>query len=134
MDIPALLRNGIATARKITLSAHVEVTHHMWTGQTFDGTPSYTDVTRLALVERKQKMVKSMSSGKDVMSHTYIGIIEPIAPVTATLPYVRVNPVDANDTFTIPDGTTVNVLNVDGFFDGGTGAPFYSQVFGGVET
>lgn len=130
MSLADVIRGSIATARAITLPLHVTVTHKAWTGQNFEGTPTFSSVDRKALVERKQKLVKTMS-GTEEMSSTYIGIIEEIAPTTAAPGYVRTNPVDVNDVFVLPDGTTVNVLAVDGFFDGGTGAPFYSQVYAG---
>lgn len=128
LNIPALLRNGIATARTITLSAHVTVTHRAWIGQTFDGTPTFVDKQYKALVERKQTLVKTMTGTEDT-SNTYIAILEQIAPTVANPGYVRTNPVDVNDHFVIPDGTEVTVMAVDGFFDGETGVPFYSQVY-----
>jgi len=128
VDIPKILRNGIATARKITLSAHVTVTHKAWVGQTYDGTPTYVSVDRLALVERKQTLVKTANGTEDT-SNTYIGIIEQITPITPNAGYTRTNPVDLQDHFIIPDGTEVTVMAVDGFFDGGTGVPLYSQVY-----
>lgn len=128
MSLATVLKKGIATARKVTLSLHVTVTHHAWVGQTFDGSPSYVDVNRLALVERKQRLVKTMD-GTEAMSTAYVGIIEEVAPTTPNVGFTRTNPVDVNDTFTLPDGTTAPVLAVDGFFDGGTGVPFYTQVW-----
>ena len=130
MSLADIIRNGIATARTITLPLHVTVTHRAWIGQNFEGTPTFIDTPRLALVERKQKLVKTMN-GTEEMSSTYIGIIEEIAPTTANAGYARTNPVDVNDKFVLPDGTEVSVMAVDGFFDGGTGVPFYSQAYAG---
>lgn len=130
MSLADIIRNGIALARTITLPLHVTVTHHVWVGQSFDGSVIFVDAPRQALVERKQKLVKTMQ-GTEEMSSAYIGIIEEITPTSPNAGYVRTNPVDVNDKFTLPDGTLVDVMAVDGFFDGGTGVPFYSQVYAG---
>ena len=132
MSLADILRSGIATARTITLPLHVTVTHKAWTGQDYEGTPTYDNnnlgTQRLALVERKQKLVRSMS-GTEEMSSTYIAFIEEVAPTTPTAGFTRTNPIDVNDVFTLPDGTTGPVLAVDGFFDGGTSVPYYSQIW-----
>lgn len=128
MSLADDVREGIAIAREETLSLHVWVTHKAWRGQTYDGTAVYQSKRRLALVERKQKLVRAMS-GTEEMSSAYIGFIEPVAPTIPLPGQVRTNPVDVNDVFILPDGTTGPVLAVDGFFDGGTGKPFYSQVY-----
>lgn len=105
------------------------MTHKIWKGQDYEGTPDYAVVVRKALVERKQKLVRNMTTGQEEMSQHYIGIIEEITPTTPNTGFVRTNPVDVNDVFVLPDGTTGPILVVDGFFDGGTGVPFYSQIF-----
>lgn len=128
MNIPKLLRNGIATARKITLSAHVTVTHRVWRGQTFDGAPDFVDVPRLALVVKKQTLVKTQNGTEDTSS-TYIAILEEITPTTPNAGYARTNPVDLQDHFIIPDGTELAVMAVGGMFDGGTGVPYYSEIW-----
>lgn len=129
MSLADILRNGIATARAITLPLHVTVTHHAWIGQDFEGTKLFTSVDRLALVERKQKLVRNLATGQEDTSQTYIAFIEELAPTTPNAGFTRTNPVDVNDEFTIPDGTRGPVMAVDGFFDGGTGVPFYSQAY-----
>ncbi len=129
MSLADIIRSGIATARSITLPLHVNVTHRAWTGQDFEGTATYVSTVHKALVERKQKLVHSLQTGQEDMSSDYIGILEEIAPTTANAGYVRTNPVDVNDRFILPDGRDVSVMAVDGFFDGGTGVPFYTQVY-----
>jgi hypothetical protein len=131
MSLADDIREAIGIARTETLDLHVTVTHHAWIGQSFDGSPQYLDVQRLAIVERKQKIVRNLQTGQQDVSNTYIGLLEEIAPTTPNPGYLRTNPVDVDDTFTLSDGTLVTVLAVDGFFDGGTGVPFYSQVWGG---
>jgi len=125
MGLDDLIRSGIATARTITLPLHVSITHRTWIAQSFDGTVTYTNVTRKALVERKQRLITD-KEGRQVMSSGYVGILEEITPNGAA---GRQEPVDTKDRITTPDGIDSPVLRVDGFFDGGTGVPFYSQVW-----
>lgn len=129
MSLADVIRGGIATARRITLSLHVDVTHKVWKGQTYEGVPDFAIVVRKALVERKQKLVKNMTTGQMEMSEHYLAFIEPIAPTTANAGQTRTNPVDVNDVFVLPDGSTGPIITVDGFFDGGTGVPYYTQVY-----
>lgn len=129
MSLADDIREAIGIARDETLDLHVTVTHRAWVGQTWDGAPSYVDTPRLALVERKQKLVRNLQTGTEDVSSTYIGILEEIAPTTPNAGYVRTNPVDVNDVFVLPDGTSGSAIAVDGFFDGGTGVPYYSQIY-----
>ena len=124
------VREAVAQARTETIDLHVNVTHKAWTGQNYLGTATFVSTVRKALVERKQKLVQTLSGTQDMSSH-YIAILEEIAPITPLAGYVRTNPVDVNDVFVLGDGTVVTVMAVDGFYDGGTGVPYYSQVYGG---
>lgn len=121
-----VIKQGIAVARSVTLDLHVTVQHYAWTSQSVDGTPTYAAaVPRKALVERKQKLVAG-PNGQMVMSEAYIAFLEEITPNGAT---GRVEPIDARDKIVMPDGVTGPILNVGGFFDGGTGVPFYSEIY-----
>lgn len=129
MSFADIIRNGIATARTVTLSLHVTVVHMAWTGQDMFGAPTYEITTnRLALAERKQKLVRTIAGTEELSQH-YVAFLEEIAPTTPTIPGTRTNPIDVNDVLVLPDGTTGPILAVDGFYDGGTGVPFYSQVY-----
>lgn len=126
MSLADVLRKGIATARKITDSLHVNVMFLAWTGQDVNGAPTYaTPRTLRALVTRMQTRVMT-DQGQYVMSNAQVVFIEPITPNGAAS---RVEPIDNRDVIILPDGVTGPILKVNGFFDGGTGAPFYSEVF-----
>jgi len=124
------IAEGIATIREELLSTMPLVTHRAWRGQTYDGVASYKNTQYHAIVEDKQKIVRTFSGTEEVSNH-YIGILEPITPVAATSPHVRTNPVDVNDRFILPSGLEVSVMAVDGFINAGTGLPYYSQVYCG---
>lgn len=128
MSLADTIRAGIATARGLTLPLHVDVVHNAWTGQDSRGDASYVTTTRKALVERKQQLVRSIA-GTQEMSKSYIAFLEEIEPTSPIVAGTRTNPIDVNDVFILPDGSTGPVLAVDGFFDGGTGVPYYSQVY-----
>lgn len=126
MSYASLVQNAIATARAITLDLHVDVQWKAWTGQNTKGKPDYADpVTLKALVEKKQKLVKTLD-GQMKMSVAYIAILQEVTPNGAT---GRTEPIDLQDKFILPDGTSGTILSVSGFFDGGTGVPFYSEVY-----
>lgn len=129
MSLADILRNGIATARSITLPLHVTVTHVAWTGEAYDGAPITAAKMYKALVDKKQRLVRNQQ-GQEVMSTCAIYVLEEIAPTTPILSTnPRSNPVDPRDKFICPDGTTGPIVSVDGFFDGGTGVPYYSQIY-----
>lgn len=129
MALVDTLRSGVATARAITLSFHVNVTIQQWIGQNSFGKAEYADTLTLkALVEQKSKSFKTRD-GQEAVSKSYIAILEPITPATPTGDNTRENPIDERDVITLPDGTTGPILDVTGFLDGGTGVPFFSEIY-----
>lgn len=129
MSLADDVREFIGIAREETLDLHVTVTFQAWLGQDNSGAATYSTTTPKALVEKKQQTIRN-ADGQLVQSSAYIGILEPLSPTTPNVGQTRNNPVDpARDIFTLPDGSTGPILRVDGFFDGGTGAPFYTQVW-----
>lgn len=129
MDLPAIIRGAVDIARDITISAHVTVTHKVWISQAQDGSPNFTSKERLALVEKKVRLVKD-PSGRLVQSTAAVYLLEEVPPTAAaSASSPRTNPVDPRDVFVLPDGFTGPIVAVDGFFDGGTGVPFYSRVY-----
>jgi hypothetical protein len=126
MGLSDIVRSGIATARSITLPLHVNVIHAAWTGQNQNGDATYAaPVVRKGLVERKQQVVRT-STGQEITARSYVAFLEEVAPNGAS---DRVEPIDDRDVIILPDGTTGPILATDGFFDGGTGVPYYSQVY-----
>lgn len=126
MDLPAIIRGAVGIAKDITLSAHVTVTHKVWISQAQDGSPTFTSKQRVALVERKVRLVKD-ASGRLVQSTAAVYLLEQVAPTSTTSP--RSNPIDPRDVFVLPDGTVGPIVAIDGFFDGGTAVPYYSRVY-----
>ena len=126
MGLLDVLRNGIALADSLTADLQDEVTHEAWIGQSFDGKPIYAEsVTRSAIVERKQRLIKT-ADGREVMSTHYIGFLRPIDPNGAA---DRQEPVDPRDRITLSNGSTGPIISLDGFMDRAFDRPMYTQVF-----
>ena len=130
MGLDEDVRSAVAEARTETLDLQVYVTHRAWTGQDYTGAASFIDTPRLAIVEAKQRSVRTKTGTEATSSH-YVGILEPIPPTsTLTTDQQRDNPIDVDqDRFILPDGRDLPILAIDGLFDGGTNAPYYSQVY-----
>jgi hypothetical protein len=126
MGLDTLVRGTVATANRVTSSLQVTVMHRAWIGRDVNTKPRYGDpIARKALVERKQRWFRS-PSGENVQSRTYIAFLEPIPANGAD---TRQEPIDGRDVLTLPDGTTGPILDVSGFMDPGTGAPYYAEVY-----
>lgn len=126
MGLLDVLRNGIALADSLTADLQDEVVHEAWIGQDFDGGAIYAvGVTRAAVVERKQRLIKT-TDGREVMSTHYVGFLRPIAPNGAT---GRQEPVDPRDRITLSNGSTGPIVSLDGFMDRAFDRPMYTQVF-----
>lgn len=126
MGLRDLIKNGVALADKLTADLQPTVTHSAWiattgTGKSVFGAP----MTRAAIVERKQKLVKT-GGGQELLSQHVVSFLRPVAPHGAA---GRSEPIDARDRITLPDGTTGPILHVDTFVDRVTGAGYYHQVF-----
>lgn len=126
MSLADVLRKGVATARKITLPLHVSVQFSAWIGQDGNGNPTYAAPRVLkALVNREVMNVKT-DNGQFIKSTAQIYFLEEVTPNGAA---ERIEPIDLKDIIIMPDGVTGPILKVDGFFDGGTSVPYYSQVY-----
>jgi hypothetical protein len=130
MGLAAIIRSGVATANKVTGGSgglQAIVLHNAWTGKLADGygTERYAgNVERRALVEFKQRMIKT-SSGQLLMSRATVTFLEPIEANGAT---GRQEPIDSRDVITLPDGTTGPILDISGFVNNETNAPYFSVV------
>lgn len=106
---------------------YANVVWKAWTGQDEDGTPSAPVVQVVpALVIRKTGVVKD-ASGQVITYHTYIGIFRPLTPISNSKR--SSHPVDMMDTFILPDGTTGPIVATDGYVNGQSGLPVYTQVY-----
>ena len=128
MGLADVVRSGVAIANSVTKTLQATVTHKQWIGPSDGyGTETYLDaVERTALVEFKQKMIKT-GSGQLVMSRATVTFLEPIPPIGAGVDG-RQEPIDSRDIITLPDGTTGPILDISGFVDSGTNAPFFGAV------
>ena len=126
MALDDIVRNAVATINTITGSLQVNVTHQAWTGQSGTGTPTYAaGVVRPAIVEKKTRD-RRMADGRVIMTIAYIVFIHPIAANGAA---GRVEPIDARDKFTLPDGTTGPVIDTNAFLDPNTNAGYLHEVW-----
>lgn len=114
-------------ADKVTARGGLQpkVRHRMWVGQDENTMPVYRDVMRDAIVEKKQRLIRTRDK-TEAMSQHYIGILRPIGDVTAA---GRRGPIDERDVFELPDGSTGPLLNWTGFVNGTTGKPYAAEVW-----
>lgn len=126
MGLADVIRAGVATAKALTLDLQVSVTHTPWIGQDTNGAmiPGPT-ATLKAIVERKQRMVRT-PSGQEVLSQYYVAFLEQVAPNGAA---GRTEPIDVKDALVLPGGVTGPILSIVGFYDAGTGYPFFTEVY-----
>lgn len=121
-----LVRSGVALADSLTTTLQPSVTHEAWTGNDGEGGYTYaTGVSRAALVERKQKMVRS-STGEEVMSTHVVTFLRPIAAQGTS---GRQEPIDPRDRITLPDGTRSSILSINAFIDKDTGRGYLHEVY-----
>lgn len=129
MALDTLIRRGVATADRLTASLQPEVTHEAWTGQSVSGAATYAaGVNRSALIEQKQRLHRA-GNGREVVTKAKITILRPVAPNGAA---GRTEPIDARDRFTLPDGSTGPIVDIEGFTDAGTGLPYFAEVWLGL--
>lgn len=126
MSLDAIVRAGLATAKKITADLQVDVTHAAWTGVDGYALPTFASaITRKAIVERRQRIIRT-TSGETVMSRATVLFLEPIKKNGAS---GRTEPIDPRDVITLPDGTTGPIVDVNGLMDPTTDRPYYAEVF-----
>lgn len=122
---------GVKIANKVTrsLKAQSYVTHYTWIRSDDAGAPVYDPpIKRIAIVDMQQKDYRT-SSGEMIVTAAYIGILEPITPHGAP---GRKEPVDPNDVFVLPDGTSGPIVDIGGFISGETDRPLFSEIWLGV--
>jgi hypothetical protein len=131
MGFDALFRAALSVANTITADLQTTVAHERWSGTNSYGKPTYlTAVDRLAIIEKKQKRVAG-PNGTEIVAHARVQFLAPIPD--ATLYGVeltnRRNPIDPRDRFTLPDGTTCPVVDIEGVFDPTTDRPYVEGVW-----
>jgi len=116
MGLLDTVRAGVAIANQLTTDLQATVTHRVFVSSGGSGSSQYTNVSRKALVTRKQRLVRS-SSGDMSMSQAQVVFLDPGVVVKEF------------DKIILPDGTTGPILNTDGFVDAVTGRPILTQVY-----
>jgi len=131
MALSDTVRSAIAVANGVTSGLQVYVQHYLWLEDDSYGKPIYsTPVSRLAIVEYNQQLVRSYS-GQDVMQLAKVTVLQPIVANGAE---GRKEPVDPRDKFVLPDGSTHAILSVEGMTDPATGFPYMFQISLGGNT
>jgi hypothetical protein len=115
VSLATILQDGISVANTITTSLQATITHAAFASDDGYGKPTYsTGVSRTAIVERRQKYVRTMAGD------------EKLSLAKLTFPY----PVTINerDKITLPDSTVMPILRIDGVVDPTTNAEYLVEV------
>lgn len=126
MGLSNLIRNGVAIANRLTTDLQVSITHYAWIGQgaTY-GEPLYsTPITRTAIVELKQRMIR-IPGGEDIWQKASVTFLEPIAANGAA---GRREPIDPRDKIVLPDGYTGPIRDVIGLANNFADSPYMIEV------
>lgn len=116
MALNDLVRNGVALANNLTVSLQDTVTHTSFGGNDgFGGHSSGSAVTRKAIVEKKQKLIRN-ATGENVMSSHSVAFLSPVN-------------VDPRDKIVLSDGTTGKILNIEGLINPSTDQGYYCLVY-----
>lgn len=110
------LVEGIALIDTELESLKSLVVHRIWGGDGGIGTDAYTNVSRSAFVDQRQRQVRSFS-GEVVMCS---------ATVTFTIPGVGVA---EHDRLILADGTEAEVVGTGGYMDPVTLAIMYTEAY-----
>lgn len=131
MSLRDVIVSAVKTIDVVTASLQAEVSYSPWIGQDAYGVPTYGPTVKLAAIVDQQQRERRTLSGEVVVTQAYIGLLRPLPANGAA---GRIEPVDRNDKFVLPDGTTGPIVDTSGFIDKGTGKPFLSEVWIGAGT
>jgi hypothetical protein len=115
MGFAGIVRSGVKLADKLTTDLQIDMRHARYVTEDFRGDATYaTPVIRKALVERKLRMVKTISGE--------------MAASSVTLTFLRPLLLDVRDKLTFPDDSTGKIIAEDGLVDPATNMGYFSQV------
>lgn len=116
----------VAVADNVTQDLQVTVQHYPWIGNdsTYDKPRYDTPVSRLALVEMKQRLIR-LPSGQEIMQRAVVTFLRPIAPNGAD---GRREPIDPRDKIVLPNGYTGPIKNVEGLETHLDNSPYFAEV------
>jgi hypothetical protein len=116
MTLADQVRLAVSKANLATADLQVDVIHEVWIGDDVRGQPEYAPpIVRKAIVDKSGQIIRN-PTGEMEESTAYIAFIYPVE-------------VDRKDKLTLPDGTTGPIMKTGGFFDAGTGHPYYAEVW-----
>lgn len=129
MSLATVISKGIAVADNIFSSFQGNVTHKTWTGQDGYGSPTFTSVSRIALIEQNLSEHRLKDGVTVVTTKAKLTFLAEIPANGAT---GRTEPIDPKDEFILPDGMTGPIVDVQGFRNPEEGRPFLLEVWLGV--
>lgn len=129
MSLDAIVRKGVATAKKITDSLQPYVQVRAWTGQNMFGAATYASAVSIKAIVNQESHLHKTRGGQLVDTQAYVAFLEPLKPNGTA---GRLEPIDPRDIIILPDGTSGPIVEISGFFDAGTGRPFFSEVWIGA--
>lgn len=127
MGLDDLVRNGVATANRLTRDLQPTVRWEAWVADDDTGKPTYASAKGIkAIVERRARL-RRRSDGQEILSQHTLLVLEVVKPNGAA---GRQEPFDTRDRFTLPDGSTGPVVEIVGMTDAGsaTGARYFSEI------
>lgn len=126
MGLRDLIANGVALADKLTADIQPTVIHRRWAGVNGFNEPNYDDAAPYpAIVEIKERMVRTATGEEKLSSHVVTILREPAAQGHPE----RNEPIDTRDMFLLSDGTKGVILTVTGFQDPKTTKSYFYQVY-----
>ena len=115
MGLDTILRSAVKTAQRVTISLQASVSHEPFVSQNGYGESAYgAAVTRTALVEHKQRLVKT-SEGREVVATELLTFLGDVAVTT-------------RDRITLPGGLTAPIVAIEGVMDPVSGRPYATVV------
>lgn len=129
MALDDVFRDVVGICDDLFKPVQADVQHVTWVGQDALGDPlPPVVVIRKAIVEQKLQDIK-LNDGRSVSIQAKLTFLAPVLPNGAPN---RIEPIDARDTFILPDGSSGPVVNVSGMRDPGANRPFFLEVFLGA--
>jgi hypothetical protein len=131
MELGEIIRDAVAIAHTETESIQATVLHHAWIAEDSHGTDTFAPpVSLTALVVQRQEPRMS-ASGVAISTRAKLTFLQPVPANGAP---GRIEPIDTRDRFTLPDGSSDQVVDVSGLIDKDTGRPFTTVVYLGEVT
>jgi hypothetical protein len=126
MGLADVLRAGVKTINAVTSDLQAAVTIEPWIGQDTYGVPKYGSPMSFTAVVDTREQDKRDPLGNVVSLRALVIVLVPVPPNGAP---GRREPVDPRDKVNLPDGSTGPIVGVAGFIDGGTGKPYFHEIW-----